>query len=76
MLNGMVQNPHYLHMQITQIRPPLTDTRKYLKTETMNDLCHCSSVTKLNCHLTMSVHCILAILILVMTLDDQGMCCL
>uniref|UniRef100_A0A669DS78 trypsin n=1 Tax=Oreochromis niloticus TaxID=8128 RepID=A0A669DS78_ORENI len=58
-------------MAITQIRPPLTDTRKYLKTETVNDLCHCSSVTKLNCHLTMSVHCILALLILVLTLDDQ-----
>ena len=56
----------------THTLPPPHNARKYLNTETVSELCHCSSVAKLVCDLTMFIHCELIILSLALALHGKG----
>lgn len=64
--------PHHLHMQITQGRPSVSNIMKYLKSEAVSDVFHCSSGSQPAFCLIMFAHFNLAILTVLLILHDQG----
>lgn len=64
--------PHHLHMQITQGRPSVSNIMKYLKSEAVSDVSHCSSGSQPAFCLIMFAHFNLAILTVLLILHDQG----
>ena len=71
-IRASYSKPHSLHNATTQTLPSLSNTAEHLKTEIVGDVCHFSSVAQVDCDLIMNIQCKLVILILALTLDDQG----
>lgn len=59
-------------MHMSQTPPSLSVIRKHLKIESVSVVSHCSLVAHPDFDLTMFTHCNLAVLILVLILQDQG----